>query len=136
MSLTTTELLEACGRLCDALPDGQERDDVRAELARLTTTGLSSANEASGDSPSAVLGWVQHLARMAAPDEASTEVLLRRWRAAETALSGAEPGTFGGLVACLAVEYARDAYHVRTDASRSAPPRDHSDRSDPAPLRS
>jgi hypothetical protein len=119
MSFSPGELLDACDaadRISEQLPDKPQRDAVRAELDRLRTD-LAEAPEAIIRRRSdAVVRSVRLLAHVRATSDAPTHALLQSWRDAEKALSAARRGTFEWLVAYLAVEYARDSYHARTDA--------------------
>ena len=60
----------------------------------------------------------------AALSAARTETLLAAWREAEHDLSRTQPGTLSWLIACRALEAARDAYHARVNAllAPSSPP--------------
>ena len=122
MARNASELLEACGvaeRISERLPDGPGRDAVRAELDCLRRAVAESAlrdRQPNSLSSSAVTKSVELLAAVKAPPGASTDILLARWRLAEKAVAEATPGTFAWLVACLAVESAKDEYHARTNA--------------------
>lgn len=121
MTLNVEELLDACDRLCSTLPEGHERDSGRGEIVRLrrTVSELPVLIDDTAAWPSGMLPAVRLLAQVRAAPQAPTEVLLRRWRQAESALSAAEPGTLAWLITCLAVESARDDYHARTNALAS-----------------
>jgi len=118
-----SELLETC-RVAEDLWEHDSRRSVglRAEIDRLWTAYEGVRSDGRKKVDDYVVEMVELSTRIrlnlerATLRSVRTEALLGAWRDAEHALTLRHPGTLSWLLACRAVESARDAYHARVNA--------------------
>jgi hypothetical protein len=134
MAVDATELLQACRvaeGLLELVPDAKRRAAIRVEIEGLRSFARSRSprgerQQARDVMPRLLMRSVEVLADVerVAVAGTRTEILLAAWRNAETAFSATTPGTLASILACRAVQTARDAYHARISAleSPASPP--------------
>jgi hypothetical protein len=118
-----SELLETC-RIAEDLWEhaSERRIALRAEVDRLWKAYEAVRSGGRENVDDDIVDMVELSTKMrlnaqrATLGTARTEALLGAWRDAEHALMHGRPGSLSWLLACRAVEAARDAYHARVNA--------------------